>query len=83
MHREWRHDQPVLKVLCEKALGNKHFARCQLNENWEGQGYGRYVVIVRVDSPTRYGAGAIEMSWTCGLVYILQIGIVRTSIRSR
>ena len=27
MHTEWRRDQPVLKVLCEKALGNEHFAK--------------------------------------------------------
>ena len=37
-HRAWRHDQPVLKVLCEKALGTSTVQRCQLNENWEVQG---------------------------------------------
>ena len=27
---ECRHDQPVLKVLCEKAMGNEHFAKVPL-----------------------------------------------------
>ena len=36
MQMEWRHDQPVLKVLCEKA-DMSTLQRCQLNENWEVQ----------------------------------------------
>jgi hypothetical protein len=27
MHRACRHDQPVLKVLCGKALENEHFTK--------------------------------------------------------
>jgi hypothetical protein len=39
MHGEWRHDQPVLKVLSEKALRNEHFAEVPVKRELKVQGY--------------------------------------------
>ena len=38
-HRAWRHDQPVLKVLCEKALGNEHCAKVPVKRELRSSGY--------------------------------------------
>ena len=39
MHRKWRHDQEVLNVFCEKALGNEHFAKVPVQRVLGSSGY--------------------------------------------
>ena len=39
MHRECRHDQEVLKVFCEKALENEHFAKVPVQRVLGSSGY--------------------------------------------
>ena len=49
MDREWRHDQPVLKVLCEKAMGNEHFAKVPLKQDLQRSG------LESICQPLRFG----------------------------